>query len=173
MGTDSARPATNRSGRSRTAETGERQIRDGTASPESLVEEATSALWTLLDDAYGNAAARAAQADGAQCGRSVLTSTVRRFERQVVRGETRAVAASLMLSIIGGRMRGGAFITTSRPYVSLFVAPVGDHGRLNWRVGTSGEMLTAGIVEDLFLSVFDEQEDATRRLTPLLTYSLG
>jgi hypothetical protein len=165
MGMDPTRPATSK--------TGERRVRAGIAAPETLVEEATTALWTLLDDAYGKAAARAAQVDGTQCAKNVLTPTERRFERLVTDVEPRGIAVSLLLSSIDRRIHGGAFITTSRPYVSLFVAPVGKRGRPHWRIGTTGKELTAGIVDDLFLSVFDDQEDATERLAPLMTYSLG
>lgn len=75
--------------------------------------------------------------------------------------------------MIAGRMHGGALINTSRAYVSFFAAPVIRSGKTRWRVGTSGHLLTAELVEDLFLSVFDNDAAAARRLAPLIASSLG
>jgi hypothetical protein len=138
-----------------------------------MLQESAAELWTLFDDAYSRVSARAAQV-GAPCSsRAVLTPHERRYRRTGARGEQRHIAVSLMLSVIEGRVRGGAFISTSRPYLSLFVAPVARCGQVHWRVGTSGHVLTAGIVEDLFLSVLDDEAEATRRLAHLVAYSLG
>jgi len=44
---------------------------------------------------------------------------------------------------------------------------------MQWRVGTSGHLLSADLVDDLFLSVLDDNAEAARRLAPLAAYSLG
>jgi hypothetical protein len=149
------------------------QGQGGYVAPASPIEEAAVALWALFDVAYSRAGVRAAQAPAPGCTKEVLTPFERRYRQVDARSEQQSIAVSLMLSVVDGRVRGGALITTSRPYLSLFAAPVAKRGQIHWRVGTSGQSLTVDLVEDLFLSVLENNAEATRRLTPFVTNSLG
>jgi hypothetical protein len=168
-----SQPAAQIAGPHRAQATGRRAFTAGMAA-EDFMQEAAAALWATFDDAYSRASARTAQ-DGTppHCTMVVPTPSERRYLRTESDGEQRSIIVSLMLSVVEGRVRGGALISTSRPYLSLFVAPVTRRDRIDWRVGTSGHLLTAGLVDDLFLSVLDDDADATRRLAPFITYSLG
>jgi hypothetical protein len=101
------------------------------------------------------------------------TPADRRYWRVDQRGSQRSVAVALMLSVVDGKIRGGAFISTSRPYLSLFVVPRIEQDRIRWRLGTTGVSLTAAVVQDLFLSALNDDPQATRRLAPLAVYALG
>jgi hypothetical protein len=149
------------------------QGQEGYVAASSPVEEAALALWALFDVAFSRACMRAAQASAPSCTKEVLTPFERRYRQVDTRREQQSIAVSLMLSVVDGRVRGGALITTSRPYLSLFAAPVAKRGQVHWRVGNSGQSLAVDLVEDLFLSVLENNAEATRRLAPFVTNSLG
>jgi hypothetical protein len=150
-----------------------KQGREAGLAPASPIDEAADALWALFDNAYSHSGTRAEQASLPGCSKMVLTSYERRYEQVDSRDGRHGIAVSMMLSLVEGRVRGGALITTSRPYLSFFTAPMLKRGKMAWRVGTSGQMLTAEFVEDLFLCVLENNAEATRRLAPLITNSLG
>lgn len=171
MRIDASQPAATPVGGSKHARSKGGRAR-GTAGDDPI-QEAAAGLWTVFDAAFSRTSARAEPAGDLRCTVAISSPLERRYRRTDARGETRSVAVSLLLSRMAGAVHGGALISTSRPYVSFFLAPVTRRGQLHWRVGTSGRLLTADLVADLFLSVLEDDAAATQHLAPLLAYSLG
>jgi len=141
--------------------------------PDRFSRHAVAALWTLCDDAYRRLNERAA-VTGMPC--RVSTTRMPDGRRCWLAGEEgsqRSIAVDSMLSVIEGRVHGGAFIRTSRPYLSLFVVPVAEQHQIGWRVGTNGVPLTPALIDDLFQGVLAGEEEAARRLARLTVYALG
>jgi hypothetical protein len=173
MNERSAEPATPQTGTPCPAHATELGDKEACLALEGPIQEAAAVLWTLFDDAYCRASARETLAGPPDCTREVITPSERHYGRSGKHGEQHSIAISLVLSVIEGRVRGGAFLNTSRPYLSLFFTPVTKRGQVRWRAGTAGHVLSSDLVEDLFLSVLDDEADATRRLAPLVANSLG
>ena len=68
---------------------------------------------------------------------------------------------------VGGHCHGGAFIGLGRTRLPIYVVPETHGKQLRWPVATDGTELTAGLVNNLFLSVFGDDAAATFRLAPL------
>jgi DNA-binding phage protein len=135
--------------------------------PHVVAEEAIDALWALFDAAYREANA-ALEAMGEPRRIGLTRATNQRIYRTTgPDGSPRTITVSALLSAVGGRLGGGAFVGTDRSRLAIYVVPDGEHGRVRWRVATTGRPFTSALVHDLFLSVFGDDPEATLRLSPL------
>jgi hypothetical protein len=76
-------------------------------------------------------------------------------------------SVTLYLSQPVGSGSAGACIGTSETRQSLYLAPVVDEGHVAWTIAATGAPFTVDLVHDLFLSVFADDPEATRRISPL------
>ncbi|HVA92887.1 MAG TPA: hypothetical protein VNL71_23970 [Chloroflexota bacterium] len=130
-------------------------------------EEAINALWALFDTTYREANA-ALEAIGEPGRISVIRAPNQRSYQAIgPDGSPRVITIVALLSVVDGRLRGGAFVGINRSRLSIYIAPSGERGRACWRVATSSQSFTRALVRDLFLSVFGDDPAATLRLSPL------
>jgi hypothetical protein len=93
-------------------------------------------------------------------------ATVRRYYANGPDGHERYIAV-LPLRRGEGEEAIGAYISTSNTRATMYVVPVEKGSRVAWQVAVSGQPFDAGVVQDLFLSIFANDPGATSRLSPL------
>jgi hypothetical protein len=91
---------------------------------------------------------------------------VRRYCATGADGAQRFIAI-LPLLRSGSEEAIGAYIGTSSTRATMYLVPVTKKSRVVWQVAVSGRAFDAGVVHDLFLSVFSDDPAATSRLSPM------
>jgi hypothetical protein len=135
--------------------------------PRARAEEAIDSLWALFDEAYREA--NAAMEAAGDPGRISLTreATQRAYRATAPDGSLRTITIFALLSVVEGRICGGAYVGTDLSRLSIYLVPSDERGHVRWRVATNHQPFTSTLVHDLFLSVFGDDPEATLRLSPL------
>lgn len=84
-------------------------------------------------------------------------------------GAQRSIAVEVGLRAVGSHVSGGARITTSETRSCIDLAPRLEGDRPRWVVRRTGHELSAGIIDNLILSVFGDDSVATKRLDGLFS----
>jgi hypothetical protein len=134
---------------------------------DALLLDATELLWAPFDRAVREANA-ALEAAGEPARISITrTSHERHYSTSGPDGSLRTVSVYLVLSVVDRQLSGGAYISTNRSRVSMYLIPSHADGHITWIVASSGRAFDGEMVQDLFLSVFADDPGATHRLSPL------
>lgn len=134
---------------------------------DSLLGDATEALWLPFDAAVREANAALEQAG--EPGRISITRTIRerQYGAEGPDGSQRQIAVYLVLSVVEDRLTGGAYVSTNQSRLSMYLVPEKTATDVHWIVASSGLPFNIDMVHDLFLSVFADDPAATHRLSPL------
>lgn len=134
---------------------------------------AITLLWALLDEAVSQANQALEQAGLDE------RIAVRRTEREYwlglpgPDGGERQIAVFVSARPHGAAISGGAHVTTSETRARIDLVPTAEGGRLRWLIPAAGRELTAGVVDDLILSVFADDAEAARHLSGFYTADDG
>src|SRR5579885_2865053 len=96
--------------------------------PEQAMQVALTALWTMFDGTYRRICDLAEQSGEPGRVSIARTDVARRYWRAGDQSYECSIGVNAILSVVDGTVHGGAFISTSRPYLSLFIVPAFEHG---------------------------------------------
>ncbi|HWE63650.1 MAG TPA: hypothetical protein VHB98_18200, partial [Chloroflexota bacterium] len=136
------------------------------AHPDRLLED-IEALTTLFDNDLIEANIAFAQAGLVVRITLHAAGLERRYCLVDTGGEERSISISVALRRVAGHYHGGVFLRPGRTRLPIYVVPEALGEQVRWLVATDGTELTAGLVHDLFLSVFGDDAAATFRLSCL------
>jgi hypothetical protein len=140
----------------------------GEARAEEWIPGAITALWALIDEAAEQA--NAALEDAGLAERIGTRRTSREYWLSMAGpgGEPREMALFVSLRAVEGRASGGAQITTSQTWATIYLIPSVHGGRLRWIVARTGRDFTAHVVDDLLLECLRRRPGRYDPARPLL-----
>jgi hypothetical protein len=130
---------------------------------------AITTLWTLFDEAVEQANAALESSGAAE--RILIHRSMREYRLSMAgpEGEERQLAVFASLTQVGGQPSGGALITTNKTRATIWLVATWTGRRIHWSIAAPGNAFTGRVVADLFLSVFSDDPQASKRLSSYFT----
>ena len=134
---------------------------------DKILANGVAALWDLFDQARLQANTAFERADVPERIIVHHASNARSYTLVSPAGSERTISVSINMPIVHDQIFGGIRIGDSRSRQSISLMPILEADTIRWQVVSLGRQLDAGLVQDLFLSVFGDDPMATARLSPL------
>ena len=150
----------------------------GDPPPESATapERMPQILRRAVDDLLALFDGAAQDLNSTRAGTNRIALCRQGLERRYCLGDPAAsdrfVALFLCVPAHDGHIFGGAFVNSSRTLPSIYLVPYRVGGKARWTVSATGAPFAEQTVRDLFAAVFEDDQQAVERLTPLVGYDL-
>jgi hypothetical protein len=82
-------------------------------------------------------------------------------------GSLRTLSLFPALPVADAHLFGGVYVTHTGVRAAIYLVPALELEPIHWSVQRTGHPFTARDADDLFLAVFDEDAEASKRLAPL------
>jgi hypothetical protein len=134
---------------------------------DQILIKGVAALWQFFDQARLQANAAFERAGVPQ--RIVVhhASNARSYTLVGPADNERIISVSINMPVVNDQILGGIRIGNSQSRQSISLMPILGPDQIQWQVVSLDRQLDAGLIQDLFLSVFGDDPMATARLSPL------